>query len=421
MNIRANRLEGFLLLLIGLLIYYVLFSSFSISDKLHKEGLTGFQESFIKVWKLLIFTLSQLIIRKFIKERWKNFSLLGIGISILGSILLYKMSSNNLSFFPVNYYDILLLLAIESIGESLVASSILTYIRIKNNNKFYIKNTILFRTGQNLGMFLSLLGTLSIPENNPLLALIYIRLLILIFITFFVFKKKVLNSEESLEQLNILTGSTGKASEWENKKHSKKSIISNTILGACSYSLFYILVFSPMHLLCATGETPSLFTFLGSHQENSPLIMNSMLALVALIFLIIFIPNAIENKLTKSSFISLLLAHKIAILGILFSVIFWSISLVSYCIEGLVLLSGVFGFFSLTNYIIAEARVGLMHAENKPKNIITYVSYSRFGLLFGIFIPLLLIDNDSHFVRILIALIAIAGALTALITFKNNR
>lgn len=292
---------------------------------------------------------------------------------------------------------IFLLQGFEAIGESLVISSLLACIRKRYADALYTRNTYLLRIAQNVGLLITTLvgGILFENLSNYASILMYMRLFVVLAIISLI---RIKTETKTIKAPNVF------------EKPKTNIFRLNVILGACSYALFYILVFTPVTIAKSRNLDVG---YLG-------IPMNAFFAIIALLLLYI----SVQMKLNKHQFKSirelklfLINFQGKAVYGIVSITILWTIFLIFDSLIFMLLLGGIFGLFSTANYVLSETGVGIIQVPEKSKNIISFLGYSKFGQIIGIFCPLV-IYFEVIGAKTIISTIVLAGAFATVAAFK---
>lgn len=386
---------------LGLLVYYGLFSSLDMAKELYSSGMWQSNEFFkalARFWKIIIFAISQLLLSRYVKKLKSEFLIVGPVLAFVSSVILFfaRGLENDLFTFSIQ--------ALESIGESFTASAIIYYIREEaaDEDWSYFGNTTLWRLGALVGPFMVLtVGNLfanAYPEVNAFM-LSVMRLGILVLVV----KYLILNdrgavfskaSQGSPRAANIALLDETDRTQWAH------TFRLDALLGAITYSVFYILVFAP--LVRASLEDDQVFLDAYWGIEG-----NFAFAILAVFLIWVYAKNKLKNQADTPNVLFLQIW---SVSGLIVVVILWIIALKSGLDQALIIWSAVYGFFSMVAYQLSEVAVGTTGIrKHQGANLIRFMGVAKIGQLFGVVGSLVLYLRHGEEVLIIYLVLALIG------------
>lgn len=369
---------------LGLLVYYGLFSSLDMAKELYSSEMWQSNELFkalARFWKIIIFAISQLLLSRYVKKLKSEFLIVGPVLAFVSSVVLLFAGAlkNDLFTFSIQ--------ALESIGESFTASAIIYYIREEaaDEDWSYFGNTTLWRLGALVGPFMVLtVGNLfanAYPEVNAFM-LSVMRLGILVLVV----KYLILNDRGAVfskaphgspRAANIALLDETDRTQWAD------TFRLDALLGALCHSMFYLLVFSPMVL---PAQVDAAF------DGKLALIGNTAFAILAVFLIWVYTKYKLKSQADTPNVLFLQIG---SVAGLMLMVILWIIALIYDNMPFLAVWGAVYGFFSMAAYQLSEVAVGTTGIrQHRGQRLILFMGLAKIGAFFGVVGSLALIWEE---------------------------
>ena len=335
-------------------------------------------------------------VRHYLKKLKSEFLLVGPVLAFVSSVILLfaRDWENDLFTFSIQ--------ALESIGESFTASAIIYYIREEaaDEDWSYFGNTTLWRLGALVGPFMVLtMGTLfmnaSYEVNVFMLSVMRLGILVLV-VKYLILNDggAVFTAYGSPRAANIALLDETDRTQWAH------TFRLDALLGALTYSVFYILVFAPMVRASLLDDQVFLDAYWGIKG-------NFAFAILAVFLIWVYAKNKLKNQADTPN---VLFLQIVSVSGLIVVVILWIIALKSGFDQALSIWSAVYGFFSMVAYQLSEVAVGTTGIKkHQGVNLIRFMGIAKIGQLFGVVGSLVLYLPYGEEVLIIYLALALVG------------
>lgn len=421
MSNNRSSMQAILWALFVMSISFLVFSMLCASDLILKpaaaasgatsEGSWSLIVITARLFKVLVFFVIQVLLAKKIEEAPVKFITIGAVVSAVSVPLMLTLSSTAAGADVIQLIALILTAGlIEATGEACMVTGALVYVRLRyQKDGSYMRNTIWIRLGQNsgyllaiiLGLFASSLTAYSetgraIPY---FMALGGLRLFLLLAVLVWVRSRPSLLLKQTADEQEQPDGGKKPESKQDPDAEEPQDYPKgwDPILGALSYGMFYVMVFSAMTL-----DNLKLWEAIVGLPElvgKGGLLGNTLCAVLAMVGLLKLFDWVSGEQQGREARIRAKRAGRIewlqggAVIGMTMMSVLWvaGVALQENWWSGLlvVVAATFYGLFSTANYVLSELLSGVLPRFNKGKRLSKFYGYSKLGAIAGIVITAL--------------------------------